>query len=120
MTQNFLDDLFNLQIDSEQIIYDYLNISSDKLSSEKLNYLKFALNDLRDSLNNYYEKKDIEIVNYKKIPPEFQNLSFNDNYEVFGVLSKSQLITYLILYDNRIMSFSFMNKGNIRIPIYLN
>ena len=114
-------ELFIQHVLKNEIKKAYLKLSLNEIKDREKAKLRDSivmvqLNELRDQLID----KEYSIVSATEESKWFDKLNTTENEEnLYAILVDSSVLTYILLSDERIKSFSTVNKGGLRSFIFL-
>lgn len=122
LIHNFMRDIINPRI-NEDVIIDtylcrYLHDAPDKATNKNYVFARGQITGIREYMHKENVKAEqLKIYKYHDIPSKDQNVSFEENDDVYACYYNSSLFNFFIVSNDRIDAFNTMNKAGQRFFI---
>jgi hypothetical protein len=112
LANNFINSLFDDHVKSESVAERFLKYKHDENGKRFItNYINLIRADLKKEGIKLGNLKIVNFQNAKEQLKELEGIDQIDKNQIYAVLNNNELLFPLLLQENKVVSFTTMNKG---------
>ncbi|MBK6265464.1 hypothetical protein JKA74_10485 [Marivirga sp. S37H4] len=115
IVSRFVDALKNENISEDEIIKKFIKVSE----VQDAEYRDSVISNIIISIRKSIKGKKVEVYTFREKTEAFKNVIHeNDSSEMLVLFTDNEVLTYVLVEDNMLASFSTINKGGKRHYVY--
>ena len=115
IVNRFVDAMKNEDISEKEIVKRFIKVSEVDNAEERDSIIFEILLSIKKGING----KNVEIYTFREKPEAFENIIHeNDSAEMLALFTDNEVLTYVLVEDNMLVSISTINKGGKRHYVY--
>ncbi|PTB91916.1 hypothetical protein C9994_14765 [Marivirga lumbricoides] len=115
IVNRFVDAMKNEDISEKEIVKRFIKVSEVNNAEERDSIIFDIILSIKKSIKG----KKVEIYTFREKPEAFDNIVHeNDSAEILALFTDNEVLTYVLVEDNMLVSISTINKGGKRHYVY--